>query len=207
MCSNCLSFEQSERAPNGAFPRKSCKPNRFRVTIPGKRASIPVRTMAAPGCASSTRSQRAQMFYPTRRQRNKATRQILERQTMSDLGVQSAADVAPGLSQMQRITNTFTAPSKTFEDIKRGNKSWWMPFILFVIVGYIFFFAVSTKIGMQQVVDNQIHLNPSQEEKLAQAPPEQRAMSAKIALYITEGVFIANPVLLLIGLAVLSLGL
>ncbi len=46
---------------------------------------------------------------------------------------------------------------------------------------------------MQQVVDNQIHLNPSQEEKLAQAPPEQRAMSAKISLYITEGVFIGEP--------------
>jgi hypothetical protein len=126
---------------------------------------------------------------------------------MSDPEVQPVAEQAPGLSQMQRITTTFTAPSKAFEDIKRGNKSWWMPFILFVIVGYIFFFAVSTKIGMQQVVDNQIHLNPSQEEKLAQAPPEQRAMSAKIALYITEGVFIANPALLLIGVAVLSLGL
>src|SRR5580692_3339691 len=175
MCSNCLSFEQSERAPNGAFPRKSCKPNRFRVTIPGKRASIPVRTMAAPGCASSTRSQRAQMFYPTRRQRNKATRQILERQTMSDLGVQSAADVAPGLSQMQRLTNTFTAPSKTFEDIKRGNKSWWMPLIIGAIFTYIFFFAVVTKVGMQTVVDNQVRLDPKSQERMANATPEQRA--------------------------------
>ncbi len=118
-----------------------------------------------------------------------------------------AAEQVPSLSQLQRVTNTFTAPSKTFEDIKRGNKSWWLPFILMVIVGYIFFFAVSTKIGMQQVVDNQIHLNPSQEEKLAQAPPEQRAMSAKISLYITEGIFIANPVLVLIVVALGSLGL
>ena len=53
---------------------------------------------------------------------------------MSDLGVQPAADVAPGLSQWQRVTNTFTAPSKTFEDIKRGNKSWWMPFLSFDLV-------------------------------------------------------------------------
>src|SRR5580692_8465044 len=123
---------------------------------------------------------------------------------MSPLEAQPATEAAP-LTQMQRITNTFTAPSKTFEDIKRGNKSWWMPFILFVIVGYIFFFAVSTKIGMQQVVDNQIHLNPSQEEKLAQAPPEQRAMSAKISLNITKGIFIANPLLLLLIVSVGSL--
>ena len=56
---------------------------------------------------------------------------------MSDLGVQPAAEQAPGLSQLQRVTNVFTAPSKTFEDIKRGNKSWWMPFVILSIVGYI----------------------------------------------------------------------
>ena len=37
---------------------------------------------------------------------------------MSDQGVQPAAEVAPGLSQWQRVINIFTAPSKTFEDIK-----------------------------------------------------------------------------------------
>jgi hypothetical protein len=126
---------------------------------------------------------------------------------MSDPEVQPVAVPAPGLSQLQRVSNVFTAPSKTFEDIKRGNKSWWMPFIIFTLVGYILFAAVVTKIGMQQVVDNQIHLNPKQEEKLAQAPPEQREMSAKISLYITEGIFIANPLLLLAILALGSLGL
>jgi hypothetical protein len=126
---------------------------------------------------------------------------------MSDPEVQPVAVPAPGLSQLQRVFNVFTAPSKTFEDIKRGNKSWWMPFIIFTLVGYVLFAAVVTKIGMQQVVDNQIHLNPKQEEKLAQAPPEQREMSAKISLYITEGIFIANPLLLLAILALGSLGL
>jgi hypothetical protein len=126
---------------------------------------------------------------------------------MSDPEVQPVAVPAPGLSQLQRVSNVFTAPSKTFEDIKRGNKSWWMPFIIFTLVGYILFAAVVTKIGMQQVVDNQIHLNPKQEEKLAQAPPEQREMSAKISLYITEGIFLANPLLLLAIVALGSLGL
>lgn len=126
---------------------------------------------------------------------------------MSDPEVQSVAEQAPGLTQLQRVTYTFTAPSKTFEDIKGGHKSWWMPFLIFVVVGYIFFAAVATKIGMQQVVDNQIHLNPAQEEKMAQAPPEQRAMGAKISLYVTEGIFIANPLLVLGGVALLSLGL
>jgi hypothetical protein len=127
---------------------------------------------------------------------------------MSDMEVQPGSEAqAPGLSQMQRVTYTFSAPSKTFEDIKRGNKSWWMPWLIMAIVGYLLFAAVATKIGMQTVVDNQMHLQPKQEERLAQASPDQRELSNKIAVGITEGVFIANPVLLIVGIFVLSLGL
>ena len=42
---------------------------------------------------------------------------------MSDPEVQPAAEVAPGLSQMQRVINIFTAPSKTFDDIKAATKA------------------------------------------------------------------------------------
>ncbi len=126
---------------------------------------------------------------------------------MSDLEVQQAAEAAPGLSQWQRVTSTFFAPSKTFADIKRGNRSWWLPFILIAIAGYILFAAVSLKIGMQQVVDNQIHMSPKAEERLAQATPEQRELSSKISLAITEGVFVANPLMTLAFVALLSVGL
>ena len=129
---------------------------------------------------------------------------------MSDLEVQSVAGSAPGgsgLSQWQRVANTFSAPSKTFEDIKRGNRSWWLPLIIIAVVGYILFAAVALKIGVQQVVDNQIRLDPKAEERMAQASPAQREMSAKISLYVTEGVFIANPAFVLGGVALLSLGL
>jgi hypothetical protein len=125
---------------------------------------------------------------------------------MSETGVQSGA-AATGLTQWQRVVNTFTAPSKTFEDIKRGNRSWWMPFVIIALVSYILFAAVFVEIGMQKVVDNQIKLDPKTEERMAQATPEQREMGIKISLYITEGVFIANPALILGGIALLSLGL
>jgi hypothetical protein len=121
--------------------------------------------------------------------------------------VAQPAPEAPGLSQWQRVSNTFTAPSKTFEDIKRGNKSWWMPFLIMVVIGYVFFAAVAFKIGMQQVLDNQIRLDPKTEEKMAQMPPEQREIANKFSLYATEGAFIATPVLILGGVALLSLGL
>jgi cell division protein FtsB len=111
------------------------------------------------------------------------------------------------LSQWQRVANTFTAPSKTFEDIKRGNRSWWLPVILIAMVSYILFAVVITRIGIQQVVDNQIHLNPQAEEKMAQATPAQREMSTRISLYITEGAFVASPALTVAGIALMSLGL
>jgi hypothetical protein len=124
---------------------------------------------------------------------------------MSDLGVQPAAAVTPGLSQMQRLTNTFTAPSKTFEDIKRGNKSWWMPFIIYIILGFAFYGVVNAKVGMRQVSENQIKLSPKAEDQMAQLTPEQREQRMKISTSITQGVFLGTPIILLIMGAVISL--
>ncbi|HEY1987288.1 MAG TPA: Yip1 family protein [Terracidiphilus sp.] len=124
---------------------------------------------------------------------------------MSDLGVQPVAEATPGLSQWQRVSNTFTAPSKTFEDIKRGHRSWWLPFLFYVVIGYAFFAAVNQKIGMTTVAENQIRMDPKTEERLAQVPPEQRAVQMKWSVYITEGIFAATPLLTLIIVAVGSL--
>lgn len=128
---------------------------------------------------------------------------------MSDLEVQPLAEPAPsgtGMSQLQRVTSTFSAPSKTFEDIKRGNKSWWMPWLILAIVGYLFFAAVAFKVGMQTVVDNQMKMmSEKQQEQMAKAPPEARAMTEKISLYVTEGVFAAGPFIVLIAAAIVSL--
>jgi hypothetical protein len=127
---------------------------------------------------------------------------------MSDMGVGAVAGgepEGPGLSQLQRVTNTFAAPSKTFEDIKRGNKSWWLPLIIGSLFTYIFFFAVVQKIGMQQVVDNQVRMDPKAQERMANANPDQRAMGNKIALYATEGAFIGGPVIGMAAVAIISL--
>jgi hypothetical protein len=121
--------------------------------------------------------------------------------------VQSPAAETAGLTQIQRVTNTFTAPSKTFEDIKRGNRSWWLPFIVMALIGYIFFAAVDQKVGIQQVVDNQVRLNPRSQEQMANATPEQRARANNIGVGITKGVFVAGPLVGIISAAVVALGL
>ena len=124
---------------------------------------------------------------------------------MSELEVQPVADAATGLTQLERITCTFTAPSRTFEDIKRGNRSWWLPLIVMALAGYLLFAVVSQKIGLQQVVDNQVRFSPKAQERIANATPEQRQTSSKISIAITKGVFIGGPVLGLIFIAVFSL--
>jgi len=126
---------------------------------------------------------------------------------MSDMGIQPAAEAATGtgLTQWQRVTNTFAAPSKTFEDIKRGNKSWWLPLIIGAIFTYIFFFAMMQKIGVQQAIDNQIRMDPKAQERMANATPDQRAMGAKITTVVTEAAFLGGPAIAMGVVAILSL--
>jgi hypothetical protein len=115
---------------------------------------------------------------------------------MSETGVPPAAGAAPagaGLTQWQRVACTFTAPSQTFEDIRRGNRSWWLPLIVLALVSYILFGAVVQKIGIRQTVENQIRMDPKAQERMAQATPEQREQGYKISDGITEVVFVAGP--------------
>lgn len=118
-----------------------------------------------------------------------------------------AVSAAAGLSQWQRVTNIFSAPTKTFEDIQRGNRSWWLPLILIAVATYLLFAIITYKIGIQQVVENQIHMNSQAEARLAQVSQAQREMASSISLKVTQGTFIANPILTMIGIAVMSLGL
>ncbi len=114
---------------------------------------------------------------------------------MSDSAVQPVAELAPqpGLSQIQRVIYTFTAPSKTFEDIKAGHKSWWLPFLLFVIIGTALWTAVTYKVTWAQVVENGMRMAPSQAAKLDQLSPEQREMNRKIGVITQQYIWLLAP--------------
>jgi hypothetical protein len=125
---------------------------------------------------------------------------------MSETAVQPKAQ-ATGLSQWQRVANTFTAPSKTFEDIKRGNLSWWLPLIISVVVGYIFFAGITYQVGWPKVVDNMIHVTPKLDDAFSKMPADQLDQQKTKIQYGIEGGFIANPAVLLLLGAIFSLGL
>jgi Yip1 domain len=98
----------------------------------------------------------------------------------------------PGLSQMERVVDTFVAPKKTFTDILR-NTSWWLPFLLLVLVTLGTTVVVEKQVGWERVAENQIHQSPKQEEALANLSPDQRAgrmqLTATIYRYTSYGSF------------------
>src|SRR6185437_4751458 len=126
---------------------------------------------------------------------------------MSNLGIQPDAGSVQtaGLNQWQRAGNVFVAPSKTFDDIKRGNCSWWLPFLILLFFSYVLFAGITMKIGWQQVAANNIAVNPRQAQRIDQLNPAQRATAMKIAGTVMEIFLAASPVLILIGACLVSL--
>lgn len=113
---------------------------------------------------------------------------------MSNIGVQPAAEPAVGLSQWQRVANIFVAPTKTFEDIRKGNRTWWLPFILFVVIGTALWAAVSTNVTWETVRDNALRMAPKQAERLNSLPPDQLQRQLEITATIQRWIWAAAPV-------------
>jgi len=126
---------------------------------------------------------------------------------MSDFGSQAIAPAMPRLSQVARIAITFTAPSRTFHDIDRGNWSWWLPLVVITVATYILFSVITLRVGWQTVVDNAVRLDPRVEDRMAQVPVEQQDAISRSTRYSIEGKMLVSPVSTLAILAILSFGL
>jgi hypothetical protein len=84
------------------------------------------------------------------------------------------AETGPALSEVTRLVDTFVAPAKTFSDIRRCSR-WWLPFLVSVLVSYVFVYAVEQKVGWDQVVTNVVKQTPKQQERFAAMEPMQAA--------------------------------
>lgn len=113
-------------------------------------------------------------------------------------------DNTPPLTQMERVANTFFAPSKTFADIRR-NRSWWLPFLLIAVFGYVFSGVALKRIGVDGLAESAMRSNPAQYEKMQAQPPEQRARVLSITRISMQAGFVAFPVIQLLSAAVLAL--
>src|SRR4051812_13332215 len=110
---------------------------------------------------------------------------------------------APGLSEPERIIDTFIAPTKTFNDI-RQNASWWAPWVIMSIFALLFSFAVSSKIGWDQVVQNEIAKNPKAMERIDKMQPEQRDNMLKTQANVSKGIGYLVPVVILVIIVIVA---
>ena len=121
----------------------------------------------------------------------------------ASLSPQAPVTQEPALSEVQRITNIFFAPSKTFADIRR-KASWWVPFLLSCIFAYALVFTVDKQVGFERVTENQIKLNPKTAERLDSLSPDQRARQMDLSVKITKGISYAIPVIVLVINAIVA---
>jgi hypothetical protein len=114
-------------------------------------------------------------------------------------------EAAKPLSQVERVIDTFIAPTKTFQDILRDS-SWWMPWLLGVVLTLGFGLAVQQKIGWDKTYNNILLQSPqSQQDRLAQLPPAEQARQKAIGAAFVKYIFWTTPILGLLFAAIATL--
>ncbi|MGB8011342.1 MAG: YIP1 family protein [Terriglobales bacterium] len=111
--------------------------------------------------------------------------------TNPSVSTQPPQEPAP-LSEGQRLVNTFFAPTKTFTDLRRS-ASWWAPYLIIVIVGFLFVYVVDQKIGFSKVSENLLQLRPKQAERIESLPADQRQKVMLQQVTITRIISYAVP--------------
>jgi hypothetical protein len=112
------------------------------------------------------------------------------------------AEASTPLSQVGRVVDTFIAPSKTFNDILRDS-SWWLPWLLGVLVTLGYSAAIQQKIGWDKTYSNILqYSSETQQERFQQLSPDQQARQKAIASSATKYIVWASPVLGLLFTAI-----
>jgi hypothetical protein len=105
----------------------------------------------------------------------------------------------PGLSQIERVVDTYMAPSKTFSDIRR-DASWWAPFLLISLLAVLFSYVVLSKIGLPTLVEGVVHQSSMLEDRLASSTPEQAAAMRHGMEMQFKFMYVAPVFLLIVGM-------
>jgi hypothetical protein len=107
------------------------------------------------------------------------------------------------LSEVERVVDTFVAPSTTFTDIRRS-ASWWIPWLLMAIFELALVFTVDKKVGMEKVAENSMAMAPKRSAKLDQLPPDQRASQMELAAKLTRILAYSSPVVTVVMVGIIA---
>src|SRR5579875_1178935 len=114
-----------------------------------------------------------------------------------------ASETKP-LSQVARIVDAYVAPSKTFIDIRR-NASWWLPFLLTIIVSVFFVSAVGKQVGWETITHQNIEKNHFAADRINSLPKDQQAVAYEKGAQQTKIVSYAFPILGLVFALLIAL--
>lgn len=115
----------------------------------------------------------------------------------------AASDTASKpLSEVERVVDTFIAPTQTFHDILR-NSSWWLPWLLGIVVTLGYCAAIQQKIGWDKTYANiLLQSSETQQARFAQLTPEQQARQKAIGAAFTKYIVWASPLIGLVFAAI-----
>lgn len=108
------------------------------------------------------------------------------------------------LPPLERLVDTFVAPSATFRAILRS-ASWWLPFIVLAVSSLALSYTIQQKVGFEQLTENQIHLSPAREAQINSLEPAARADAIHRGAVVTQYISYSYPVLILITAAFAAL--
>src|SRR5689334_4336767 len=105
----------------------------------------------------------------------------------------SPETLPPALSEIQRLVNTFIAPAKTFEDIRR-NASWWMPYLLVAVISLGCSMLILQKIDLTNFARQQIEQSKFAQQQFDQLSPEQQNQQLRIRAAVSKVLFFVAPI-------------
>jgi len=105
---------------------------------------------------------------------------------------------------MERVVDTFVAPTATFKDILRST-SWWLPFVLLVVSSVATAFVVDRKVGFDQVFDNQMRMSQKAQDRMADLTPAQKAQAVMVQVEVTKYISYGSFAMVAIFLAIYAL--
>jgi Yip1 domain len=115
----------------------------------------------------------------------------------------SVPESTPPLSEMQRLANTFVAPSKTFTDLNR-KPSWWAPWLIAAVLSLAYSYMVDHKVGFDQVVEKSIKASPKEAARLENLPAPEREQQLRIRTTATKGIFYSFSLFMLLSSMIIA---
>lgn len=119
----------------------------------------------------------------------------------------SAAPALPtepkALSEVERVVDTFIAPTEAFTDLRRSS-NWLVPAVLLILSSLLVVWVADMKVGFPKIVENQFALQPKATERLDKLSPDDRAKQMEVILRFNRIIAYSFWVIILVYLIIVA---